>query len=106
MITVAHFQLDEGALLALCERYHVRELALFGSVLRDDYGPDSDIDVLVDFDPASKVTLLDLGGLQMDLQDLCGRSVDVVTKTAALRSRLRDTALKERAVLYARPTTH
>jgi len=104
VISAGHVQMEEGAVVALCERYHVRELALFGSVLRDDYGPDSDVDVLVDFDPAAKVTLLHVGGLQMDLQDLFGRSVHVVTKTAALRSRLADTALRGLAVLYARPT--
>ena len=106
MITAGNLQLDESAVLALCERYHVRELALFGSVLRDDYAPNSDVDGLVDFDLAAKVTLLHLGGLQMDLQDLFGRAVDVLTKTAALRARLRDAALKGRAILCARPGPH
>ncbi len=45
---------------AFCERHHIRKLALFGSVLRDDFRPDSDIDVLVEFEPEATITFLDL----------------------------------------------
>lgn len=61
----------------LCRRYGIRRLWLFGSVLRDDFRPDSDVDVLVDADES--VGLLELGGFQMDMTDLVGRFVHLTT---------------------------
>ncbi len=63
----------------LCRRYPVRRLSLFGSALRDDFRPDSDIDMLVEFEPGAKVTLFDLGGMQQELSALLGREVDIKT---------------------------
>jgi predicted nucleotidyltransferase len=62
-----------------CIKHHIRKLSVFGSVLRDDFRPDSDVDVLVEFEPDYHATLLDLGGIQMELSDLLGRFVDLKT---------------------------
>lgn len=61
----------------LCRRHHVRRLAFFGSVLRDDFRPDSDIDVLVEIDPGKTVTFFTLARLENDLADMLGRRVDL-----------------------------
>ena len=56
--------IDRDRLVAICRKFGIRELSLFGSVLREDFGPDSDVDVLYELDPASPVqTLFDLGGM-------------------------------------------
>ena len=59
MLTCFRIDIPVEALAELCRRYHVRELALFGSVLRDDFRDDSDIDVLVEYEPVVRVTLFD-----------------------------------------------
>jgi predicted nucleotidyltransferase len=87
-------------LAELCRRYHVRELALFGSVLRDDFRPDSDIDVLVEFEPGAPIGLLEYVGLQNALADLIGRNVDLVEK-AGLKRLIRDSVINSARLLYA-----
>ena len=77
--------LDEIA--AFCGRWRVTELALFGSVLREDFGPDSDIDVLVRFDRQARHTLLDIGQMENELSRMLGREVDLIERTAVEQSR-------------------
>jgi uncharacterized protein len=72
---------------AFCQRWRVTELALFGSVLRDDFRPDSDIDVLVRFHPDARPTLFDLVRMQDELEHLLGRPVDLVSRRAVESSR-------------------
>ena len=79
-------------ILSLAKKYGARNVRIFGSVARGDAREDSDIDVLVDLE--SGRSLLDFGGLLMDLQDLLGRRVDVVT-AKGLRDRIRSRVLKE-----------
>lgn len=79
-------------ILAAARRHGATDIALFGSVARGDDDATSDVDFLVDMGPGR--SLFDLGGLQMDLQDIVGRHVDVVTR-AGLRERIRDVALRE-----------
>jgi hypothetical protein len=67
---------------AYCDRWHVTEFALFGSILREDFRPDSDLDCLVVFAPDARVSLFDLVGMQQDLGDRIGRSVDVVMRSS------------------------
>jgi len=74
-------------LRAFCDRWQVAELALFGSVLRDDFRPDSDIDVLVTFAPDARPTLFDLAEMQAELAGIFGREVDLVTRRGIERSR-------------------
>lgn len=85
---------------ALCRRYRVRELALFGSALRDDFRPDSDLDLLVLFNPEAEVGFLDLAALQRELTTLLGRTVDLVPKRG-LRPMIKDDVLASTRLLYA-----
>lgn len=68
------------ALAGFCEKWNVTELAVFGSVLRDDFRPDSDIDVLVTFAPDAKRGLFVLANMQQELTELFGRKVDLGTR--------------------------
>lgn len=70
---------NHAALAEVCRRHGIASLRLFGSVVRDDFGPDSDVDILVEFRPGIDPDLFDLGGLQQDLSDLFGREVDLKT---------------------------
>ena len=69
-----------------CQRWKITELALFGSALRDDFNPSSDIDVLVSFALESSWSLFDLATMQDELRDLLGRPVDLVERSAIERS--------------------
>jgi len=81
-----NFQLQERLSITLdklsefCQRRQISELALFGSVLRDDFHATSDIDMLVTFQPDAKISLLDLVDMQYELEELCHRKVDLLTK--------------------------
>lgn len=88
------------ALADICRGYHVRELALFGSVLRDDFRADSDVDVLVEFEPGARVGFLEMAGLQEELMALLGRPIDIVSKPG-LHPLLRAGVLDSAEILYA-----
>lgn len=72
-----HIELPLDRLEAFCLRYPIRRLSLFGSVLRDDFGPDSDVDVLVEFEPEARLTYLDLAHMERELGEILGRPVDL-----------------------------
>ncbi len=72
------FAVPKGALAEFCHRYHIRKLSLFGSVLRDDFGPDSDVDVLVEFEPG-KTPGFGIVTIEDELSRLIGRKVDLRT---------------------------
>jgi uncharacterized protein len=85
---------------AFCRRHHIRKLALFGSVLRDDFRPDSDIDMLVEFEPDHVPGLIRLAGMELELSELLGgRKVDLNTPMC-LSPYFRDEVLAEAEVLY------
>lgn len=71
--------LPRDELAAYCEENYIRWLALFGSVLRDDFGPDSDVDMLVEFEPDAVVGLFDIARMERELTALVGRKVDLRT---------------------------
>jgi uncharacterized protein len=71
--------IDKSALAEFCRQNHIRKLSLFGSILRDDFGPASDVDMLVEFEPAAVVGLIKLAGLELRLTELVGRKVDLRT---------------------------
>ena len=77
-MTSSRIKIPESKLKDFCRRYHVQRLALFGSVLRDDFHPDSDIDVLVVFDPSAQVTFMMLGKMKRELSGMFQRPVDLV----------------------------
>ena len=87
------------AVAAFCRRHRVRELALFGSVLRDDFTDHSDVDVLIEPGPDHDHTLDEMLSMQEELETLFGRSVDLVYKDL-LDKYIREDVLKRRRVFY------
>lgn len=87
-------------LAEFCRRHEVARLSLFGSVLRDDFTPQSDIDVLVEFLPSARVSLFDLGGMTVELTELLGRPVDLRTPDDLSRY-FRRQVQREARTLYA-----
>ncbi|MBI5154323.1 nucleotidyltransferase family protein [Candidatus Poribacteria bacterium] len=71
-------EIDKDALAAFCRRNHIRKLSLFGSILRDDFTPESDVDVLVEFEPGAR-TGFAFFRMQEELSALLGRRVDLNT---------------------------
>ena len=95
--------LNQQELAEFCRRWSIAEFALFGSVLRADFRPDSDVDVLVSFDAAAHWTLLDMSRLHEELARLFGRPVDVLTRRAVERSR---NATRRQAILSSAEVVH
>lgn len=93
-------QLRADQLADVCRRHHVQELAVFGSVARGEARPDSDIDVLVEFEPSARIGFIALSQLAHELEEVLGRRVDVVTKRG-LHPRIRDRVLAEAEVVFA-----
>lgn len=84
-----------------CRRHHIRKLALFGSVLRDDFRSDSDIDVLVEFEPGCTPGLA-FFGMEIELSEMLGRKVDLNT-AGFLSPHFRDRVLAEAEIQYVAP---
>ncbi|MBC6476829.1 MAG: nucleotidyltransferase family protein [Hormoscilla sp. GM7CHS1pb] len=82
-----------------CQFNQIRKLSLFGSILRSDFRPDSDIDMLVEFLPGKRIGFLGLAGLEIELTEMLGRKVDLRTP-AELSRYFRDRVLKEAEELY------
>jgi predicted nucleotidyltransferase len=95
---MAQVQVDRSALADFCRRHHIRKLAFFGSVLRDDFRPDSDIDVLVEFEPGH-VPGLAFFAMEAELSELLGRKVDLNTPQFLSRY-FRDEVRAEAEVQY------
>lgn len=91
---------DQERIAAFCQRHHIRKLAFFGSVLRDDFRPDSDIDVLIEFEPGQRVGLIRLAGMELELSDILGRKVDLRTP-ADLSRYFRQAVVASAEVQYA-----
>jgi hypothetical protein len=91
---------EPGRLADICHRHAVRELALFGSVLRPDFRPDSDVDILVTFEPDARIGLLAFSELREELEALLGRNVDLVPRDGLSRH-IRDGVLASAVVLHA-----
>lgn len=101
MIAHRHgIEIDIDALAEVCRRYQVRELSLFGSVLRDDFRRDSDIDVLVEFESGTTIGLFRYFDLASELETVFGRKVDLVTKKG-LKRVIRDDVIASSEVVYA-----
>lgn len=93
--------IDHDWIADFCRRWRIQELALFGSVLRNDFRPDSDVDVLVTFEPNAPWTLWDLSRMRFELEDLFGRKVDLVEKKALRNPFRRQAILADQQVVYA-----
>ena len=100
MIDAAPLRIPSEELTNFCRRYQVRELALFGSMLGPDFDSDSDVDLLVSFEPAARITFLTLARMQRELEAIMGRPVDLVPRDG-LKPIIRTQVLATARVLYA-----
>ena len=90
---------DRQKIAEFCKRNHIKRLAFFGSVLRDDFRPDSDVDALVEFEPGATPGLIRLGGMELELSEILKRKADM--RTAAELSRyFRDEVVRSAEVHY------
>ena len=97
---MANIKFPKRSLQQFCERYQVRRLALFGSVLRNDFRPDSDVDVLVVFEPSAMVTFMTLGRMQRELSTIFQRPVDLVPQDG-LKLAIRSSVIADSEEVYA-----
>ena len=95
-----HISIDREMIADFCRRHRIRKLALFGSVLREDFQPDSDVDVLVEFEPGVTVGLIRLAGMELELTNILKRKVDLRTP-AELSRYFRNDVLQHAQVQYA-----
>ncbi len=93
-------ELEVGRLEEICRRYQVKELALFGSAARGEMRPDSDVDLLVEFQPRHGMGLFEFDALERELAALLGRKVDLVSKNG-LKPRVRGPVLRDAKLFYA-----
>ena len=96
-------EVSREQIIAFCKRWQIAELAFFGSVLRDDFGPDSDIDVMVRFQPEASHSLFSMVSMEEELSGILGRETDLVSRTAVEKSRnyiRREAILKSAEVFY------
>lgn len=82
-----HIDIPRDAIKSFCKRWQVAELSLFGSVLREDFGAESDVDVMIRFDPQAHFTLWDMAEMGDELAKIFGREVDLIERTAIEQSR-------------------
>jgi len=101
VISSAPPDLDAGTVSAFCRKWRVREFALFGSAIRPDFNAQSDIDVLVSFEPEAPWSLWDLMTMREELEELFGRPVDLVEKEALRNPFRRHEILTTRRIVYA-----
>src|SRR4051812_1383069 len=100
-ITTA-IEIDRDAISRFCEKWYIRELSLFGSVLRpEDFRDDSDVDVMIAFGDDAPWTLFDFVEMQDELTELFGRRVDLLSKRALKNRHRRESILSSAHVLYA-----
>lgn len=92
--------IDGASLADVCRRYGVKELSLFGSAIRGEMGPESDIGIMVEFAPGVRVGLIQFESLAGELEALAGRRVDLVTKRG-LKPWVRPQVLRDARVIYA-----
>ncbi len=103
-MTRAQIYLPREKIAEFCEKWQICNFAFFGSVLRDGFRPDSDIDVLVTFEEDARHTLFDLVHMQDELKQIFGRDVDIVSRRGIESSRnhiRRDAILNSAAAIYA-----
>jgi predicted nucleotidyltransferase len=91
--------LSEDKIKDFCQHNRIRRLSLFGSVLREDFGPESDIDVLVEFEPRANVGLITLAGMEIELGQILGYKVEIHT-VKGLNPHFRDEVLDQAEVQY------
>ena len=96
-----NFTLPQKEIEEFCKRWSITEFSVFGSVLRDDFRPDSDIDVLVSIDPEAKIGLFELIDMKLELERMFKRPVDLVEKEGLRNPYRRQEILRTAQVVYA-----
>jgi predicted nucleotidyltransferase len=100
MTEIGNITMPKEKIAEFCKKHHIQKLSLFGSALRDDFTPESDLDILVEFDPAHIPGLIRLAGMEIELTEIIGRKVDM--RTAQDLSRyFREDVLNSAKVQYA-----
>jgi uncharacterized protein len=94
-------KLTQDQIAKFCDKNHILKFAYFGSVLRDNFKPDSDIDILVELDPDAIIGLLEMAQMEIELSEMIGRNVDIRTPED-LSIYFRDKVVKEAEVQYER----
>jgi len=97
----AHLNVNRERIEAFCRKWRIKEMAIFGSALRDDFSPDSDVDVLVDLEPGHGLTLYDWVDMIEELNDIFGRKVDLLAKGGLKNPFRRREILRTAEVVYA-----
>jgi uncharacterized protein len=100
MTLISGIEVPLDGIADVCKRYRVKELAVFGSAVRGCLGRDSDIDILVEFEPDARVGIFKFASLAEELERLFGRTVDLVTKPG-LKAWVRPNVLREARVVFA-----
>jgi uncharacterized protein len=95
----SRIDIDHEEIASFCRRHHIVKLAFFGSVLREDFGEDSDVDVLVEFHPEHVPGLFALSGMELELSGILGRKVDLRTAND-LSLQFRNDVVRDAAVQY------
>ncbi|MCX6057220.1 MAG: nucleotidyltransferase family protein [Chloroflexi bacterium] len=95
------FTLPRKKITEFCKRWSITEFAVFGSVLRDDFRPDSDVDVLVSIDPKAHIGLFEIVDMQMELEAMFKRPVDLIEKEGLRNPYRRKEILRTAQVVYA-----
>ena len=95
----SNIDIPKEKIAEFCKKHHIRKLSLFGSALRDDFTPESDLDILVEFEPGTRIGMIRLAGLEIELSETLGRKVDLNTP-GFLSKYYRDKVLAEAAVHY------
>ena len=95
------FRIPHKKIAEFCKRWSINEFSLFGSVLRDDFRPDSDIDVLVSIDPNAHIGLFEIAQMQIELENMFKRPVDLLEKEGLRNPYRRHEILSTAQVIYA-----
>jgi hypothetical protein len=97
----SRIDISSDRIAEFCRKWRIAEFSLFGSILREDFGPDSDVDVLVSFQPQAEWDLFDLVDMRDELMAMFGRDVDLVEKEGLRNPFRRRNILSTREVIYA-----
>ena len=100
-MSTSQISISKAKIAKFCRRWQVRELALFGSVLRSDFTPGSDVDVLVTFTPDAQISLFDMAQMKIELQEIFNRPVDILEKDALRNPFRKREILNSAQVVYA-----
>jgi uncharacterized protein len=97
---MSRIKLPQDRIAEFCQRHRIRRLSLFGSALRDDFTPDSDVDLLIEFEEGATVGLIRLSAMEIELGEILGRKADLRTPNDLSRY-FRDQVLRSAEVQYA-----